>query len=383
MSGKRLGGDSPACYNPPGLPALEAAIPNPKVHQEGDVNVAELSRGLATLAWVGAIVVVVIAVVRASRGRPLKSAVGLVLGVLALAVVFTSVGAGLVFVQPEERGVVISAVTPEGYRQQALQPGLHWIVPFAESVVVYPISRQTYTMSIAPSEGAIQGDDSVTARTADGQEVFIDASVIFSVDPNKIIQVHIDWQNRYDRDLVRPVARGIIRDEASRYGVEDIVSQKRQELIDGIRSRLENRLEDNGLVLQEFVLRNITFTPEYAASVEQKQIAEQKAQEAKLTVEQKRQEAEQARQVAQGQADAAVISAQGRAQSRLIEADAEAQALTKIANALQANQNLITYEYVKNLSPNIQVMLVPSDNPFLLPLPTPTPVTGGTPEGTQ
>jgi regulator of protease activity HflC (stomatin/prohibitin superfamily) len=179
------------------------------------------------------------------------------------------------------------------------------------------------------------------------------------------------------------VARGIIRDEASRYGVEDIVSQKRQELIDGIRSRLENRLEDNGLVLQEFVLRNITFTPEYAASVEQKQIAEQKAQEAKLTVEQKRQEAEQARQVAQGQADAAVISAQGRAQSRLIEADAEAQALTKIANALQANQNLITYEYVKNLSPNIQVMLVPSDNPFLLPLPTPTPVTGGTPEGTQ
>ncbi len=324
-----------------------------------------------------------IAVVRASRGRPLKSAVGLVLGMLAVAVIFTSVGAGLVFVQPEERGVVISAVTPEGFRQDALQPGLHWIVPFAESVVVYPISRQTYTMSIAPSEGAVQGDDSVTARTADGQEVFIDASVIFSVDPNQVVQVHIDWQNRYDRDLVRPVSRGIIRDEASKYGVEDIVSQKRQELIEGIRTRLENRLSANGLVLQEFVLRNITFTPEYAASVEQKQIAEQRAQEAKLTVEQKRQEAEQARQVAQGQADAAVISAQGRAQSRLIEADAESQALKKIAEALQANQNLITYEYVKNLSPNIQVMLVPSDNPFLLPLPTPTPVSGAAPEGTQ
>jgi regulator of protease activity HflC (stomatin/prohibitin superfamily) len=313
----------------------------------------------------------------------LKSAVGLVLGALALAVVFTSVGAGLVFVQPEERGVVISAVTPEGYRQQALQPGLHWIVPFAESVIVYPISRQTYTMSIAPQEGTVQGDDSVTARTSDGQEVFIDATVIFAVDPSQVIQVHIDWQSRYENDLVRPLARGIIRDEASKYGVEDIVSQKRQELIDGIRDRLEKSLQDNGLVLQEFVLRNITFTPEYAASVEQKQIAEQRAQEAKLTVEQKRQEAEQARQVAQGQADASVIGAQGRAQSRLIEADAEAQALTKIANALQANQNLITYEYVKNLSPNIQVMLVPSDNPFLLPLPTPTPVTGGMPEGTQ
>lgn len=347
------------------------------------MNVAELSRGLATLAWVAAIVIVVIAVVRASRGRPLKSAVGLVVGAFILAVIFTSVGAGLVFIQPEERGVVISAVTPEGYRQQALQPGLHWIVPFAETVVTYPISRQTYTMSIATQEGAIQGDDSVTARTADGQEVFIDASVIFAVDPTQVVKVHIDWQNRYATDLVRPLTRGIIRDEASRYGVAEIVSDQRQELIDGIRTRLDTRLRDNGLVLEEFVLRNITFTPEYAASVEQKQIAEQKAQEAKLTVEQKRQEAEQARQVAQGQADAAVISAQGRAQSRLIEADAEAQALKKIADALQTNQNLITYEYVKNLSPNIQVMLVPSDNPFLLPLPTPTPVSGGAPEGSQ
>jgi regulator of protease activity HflC (stomatin/prohibitin superfamily) len=347
------------------------------------VNVAELSRGVATLAWIAAIVIVVIAVVRATRGRPLKSAVGIVLGVFALAIVFTAVGAGLVFIQPEERGIVISAVTPTGYRPDALQPGLHWIVPFAETVVTYPISRQTYTMSIASQEGAIQGDDSVTARTADGQEVFIDASVIFAIDPSKIIKVHIDWQNRYENDLVRPLTRGIIRDEASKYGVEEIVSDQRQELIDGIRDRLQTRLEDNGLELEEFVLRNITFTPEYAASVEQKQIAEQKAQEAKLTVEQKRQEAEQARQVAQGQADAAVIGAQGRAKSRLIEAEAEAQALEKIAAALQGNQALITYEYVKNLSPNIQVMLVPSENPFLLPLPTPAPSTGGTQEGTQ
>jgi len=59
------------------------------------------------------------------------------------------------------------------------------------------------------------------------------------------------------------------------------------------------------------VLRNISFSPEYAASVEQKQIAEQQAQQAKLTVEQRKQEAEQARQVAQGVADAVVIKSQG------------------------------------------------------------------------
>jgi len=92
-----------------------------------------------------------------------------------------------------------------------------------------------------------------------------------------------------------------------------------------------------------------------------------------LIVEQRRQEAEQARQVAEGQADAAVIAAQGRADARIIEAEAEANALRLIAAALADNPNLITYTYIQKLAPGIQVMLVPNDNPFLLPLPTLTP----------
>lgn len=252
----------------------------------------------------------------------------------------------------------------------ALQPGLHWIVPFAETVVNYPISRQEYTMSIAAGEGQVAGDDSVSARTADGQEVLIDATIIFSVQPDRVIQVHIDWQDRYPVELVRPLARGIIRDEAAQYGVEEIVSEKREELIQGIRDRMDQRLEDNGLLLSEFVLRNITFTAEYAASVEQKQIAEQRAQEAALTVEQRRQEAEQARQVAQGEADAQVIAAEGRARSRLIEAEAEAEALRLIAESIQDNPDVITFEYIQKLGPGVEVMLVPSENPFLLPLPS-------------
>ena len=67
------------------------------------------------------------------------------------------------------------------------------------------------------------------------------------------------------------------------------------------------------MILVDFVLRDIHFSEEYAVAVEQKQIAEQQAQQAKFVVESKKQEAEQARQVAQGQADAAVIAAQGQA----------------------------------------------------------------------
>jgi regulator of protease activity HflC (stomatin/prohibitin superfamily) len=347
------------------------------------VNIAEVLRGLASLSWVAALVIIGLAVVRATRGQGFKAAGTLVAAVIVAALLLTSAGAGMVFIQPEDRGIVISAVAPEGYRTTALLPGLHWVIPFAETVITYPISRQTYTMSIASEEGAVTGDDSVSARTADGQEVLIDASVIFSIDPSRIIDVHIAWQTRYDRDLVRPLARGIIRDEAAQFGVEEIVTSRRLDMIDGIRTRLADRLLDNGIQLDEFVLRNITFTPEYSASVEQKQIAEQQAEQARLTVEQKRQEAEQARQVAQGQADAAVIAAEGRAKARVIEADAEAEALQKIAAALRDNPEVLTFEYIDKLAPGIQVMLVPSNSPYLLPLPTlegtsvaPTPAPG-------
>lgn len=334
------------------------------------MNVSIVVRAITTLMWMLFIGVIAITIVRASRRRPVRglSVAIVVIGLLAL--VFTSLSAGLVFVQPEERGVVISAINPNGYRSEPLQPGLNWIVPFFENVVTYPISKQTYTMSIAPLEGQVRGDDSVTARTADGQEIFVDASVIFAIDPNEVVQLHIIWQNRYADDLVRPLSRGVIRGAVSQFGVQEVYSTKRAEMSDLISSDLNERLSENGLFLSDFVLRNITFSPEYAASVEQKQIAEQQAEQARFVVEQRKQEAEQARQVAQGRADAAVIDAEGLAEARVIEAQAEAEALELIKVALQDSPDLLTYQYISKLSPNIQAMLLPSNTPYLLPLPT-------------
>ena len=334
------------------------------------MNVASFMRVFAVVAWLAFFGLIAIVVLRASRNKNVKGTVTIVLIVLVAAVVLSSVSAGLVFIQPEERGVVISAIQSAGYRPDPLQPGLRWIIPFFESVITYPISRQTYTMSIAPNEGAIQGDDSITARTSDGQEIYVDASVIYAVDPEKVVQVHIDWQTRYDQELVRPLARGVIRDVVSQYRVEQVVTTQRTSLISQIQENMSQKLSENGLILVEFILRNITFSPEYAASVEQKQIAEQLAQQAAFVVEQRRQEAEQARQVAQGAADAVVINAQGAADARVIQAQAEAQALQLIADALQNNDKLLLYQYINQLAPGIQVMLVPNDNPYLLTLPT-------------
>jgi len=333
------------------------------------MNIAIALQGLATFSWLLVVGVIVLAVARASKAHPIKGASTMVIVLIILAVALSTVSAGLVFIQPDERGVVVSAVQEKGYRDEPLQPGLRWVIPFAENVQLYSISRQTYTMSVATIEGDILGDDSVRARTKDGQEVFIDASVIYAIDPMKVVMLHIDWQNRFRDEVVRPLSRGIIRDLASQYGVEEIVSTKRLELENSITDELVKKFSENDLIMVDFVLRDIHFSEEYAAAVEQKQIAEQTALQAEFIVQQKKQEAEQARQVAQGKADSVVIEAKGAAEARLIQAEAEAKALETISTILQNNPDLLTYQYITKLAPEIQVMLLPNDSPFLFPLP--------------
>ena len=65
-----------------------------------------------------------------------------------------------------------------------------------------------------------------------------------------------------------------------------------------------------------------------------------------------------------------MINAQGAADARIIQAGAEAEAILLIAEALEDNENLLLYQYINQLAPGIQVMLVPNDNPYLLTLPT-------------
>ncbi len=333
------------------------------------MQITVLITALAGFSWLLVVGFIVLTVLRARQGKPTRGGVTGIILALVLAIVLNAVSAGLIFIQPQERGVVISALAPQGYRENILQPGLHWVIPYAEQVKSYSIAKETYTMSIAHAEGERVGDDSIAARTSDGQEVYIDSSIIYSLDPEEVLNVHIIWQDRYSEGLVRPTIRGVIRDAVSQFRVNEVYSTRRDELKSKIEEDLASALTENGLILSDFVLRNITFTEEYAASIEQKQIAEQRAQEAEYTVEQRIQEAEQARQVAQGSKDAAIIEAEGRAQSRVIEAQAEAEALDLIANILNQNPELLNYRYIEKLSPGIQVMLVPNNAPYLLPSP--------------
>jgi regulator of protease activity HflC (stomatin/prohibitin superfamily) len=216
-------------------------------------------------------------------------------------------------------------------------------------------------MSRTPIEGERVGDDAVIARSADGQEVAIDCSIIYQIIPEQAVRIHIEWQDRYQNDLVRAVTRGVIRSVASNYTAEEINSDKRQDLEQQINALLRETFQDKGFNLDRFVLRNIAFSPEFAAAIERKQVEQE-------GVIRSQYEAEQIRQVAEGRGDEVRIQADAEAEAIRLKAEAEAEALRLLAAALAENPDLLNYRYIDKLAPNIRVMLVPNDSPYILPL---------------
>ncbi len=118
-------------------------------------------------------------------------------------------------------------------------------------------------------------------------------------------------------------------------------------------------------MLSDLIIRDITFSEQYANAIEQAQVANQEAQRARLVVQQRQQEAEQLRVQAEGERDAAISRAEGQAQSTVLQARAEAEALRLVSEQIAANPTLIQYQYIQTLADNIRLALVPSDSPFL------------------
>ena len=253
----------------------------------------QLLQYIAIIAWILFGFFVIILIVRGYQDGGTRGALRSLFSIrvfIALAVVLSIslLSAALVFIQPQETGVVISLVSPDGYREEPFRSGLHYIVPLAERVQHYPIFWQTYTMSGDALEGEKVGDDSIAARTSDGQSVFLDVSVIFKIDANDVIRVHIDFQDRYIQDFLRPVLRGIVRTEVSQFTADEVNSSKRKDLESNLDEKLREVFGEKGFVLDRFLLRNIAFSPEYASAIEAKQVAEQRRVEAEYKAEQMR-----------------------------------------------------------------------------------------------
>jgi prohibitin 2 len=299
---------------------------------------------------------------RKARNGWLLAAVGIVIGA-----VFSFVSQGVIVLQPAEVAVVFNTVGG-GLAQEPLTSGTRLVVPVIQQATIYSTAQQQYTMSGSTSEGARSGDDAVRARTSDGQEVLMDITVIYGVDPVNVNTLHTRWQNRFENDFIRPTTRGLVRDVVAGFRAQDIYGEGRADMELQIQTQLGERFTNEGLLLSDVLVRDINFSDLFTAAIEQAQIAEQESERARLRVQQIQQEAEQARAQAEGQRDAAIARAEGDAQSIILRAQAQAEALRLVSEQIAANPALIQYEYIQNLSDNVNLVLVPANSPFLFDL---------------
>jgi len=318
---------------------------------------------LGTLGLIGFVLFIVgvaLAVASTSQGRSARNGVALAAAGLLIGVIFSIIGQGIIFVQPTQVAIVVNTLS--GELLPTLNSGTHIVVPIIQQVAVdYPITQQEYTMAAASTEGAQAGNDSVDSRTKDGQTVQLDVTVLFHVIPSEAGQLYLAWNENYLAGFVRPTTRALVREIVSKYTAEQIYGEARVQLGVDIKQAISDRFAKEHLELTDFLVRNITFSPDFTNAIEQKVVAAQNLERAKT-------DALTAQTQAEGRANAVIAAANGDAQAVEINAKAQAEALRLVSEQIAANPSLIQYQYVQKLSDKVQLILMPSNSPFLFDL---------------
>ena len=266
-----------------------------------------------------------------------KNLFGIIIAIVLLLIVLD----GLVSVPPGHVGIIYDR--GRGVLEKELPEGLHLKVPFWQVSYLMDVRTQEYTMSVAPGEGAIYSDDSMTAPTADGQTVEVDATVLFHPDKTKAAELFQEIGPDYIEKIVRTVSRSQIRAVIAKYSAIDVYAVKREEAEDKINEVIEELFAEKDIILERVLLRHIAFSPQYASAIEEKQVAEQKIQKAEF----QRLEAEKLKE------------------KKIIEAQADAEAIRLKGESLKRNPEVIQFEFVQKMAGDINWGVLPSD---ILPL---------------
>jgi len=235
---------------------------------------------------------------------------------------------------------------------QVLDPGLHFIVPFVDRVIVYntkDIIYETTPVAKQATSRADYVDFPVDTTTKDGQQVEISYSIRFRVKRSEAPRIAQELGNEaavvekvvkfHSRVLCRQIPRKF---EASELYTGD-VTVVQNEIIEAIHPLFESK----GLALDSLGIREIGFSTDYVNAIEQKQIEKER-----VTTEQYR-------------ADQAKF----RKEAVITEAEGEAEAIRVKGEALKENPQMVQLEFVKSLrdpESKVKVMVVPSEG--LLPL---------------
>ncbi len=160
-----------------------------------------------------------------------------------------------------------------------LNPGAHFIIPLVETTITYNTKKVTYEASNQPKNSrATYTDLPVNTTTKDGQQIELNYTVRFSIEPKKAgwIANNIGTELDVVEKIVKTDTRIHARNIARGFNAADLYTGNITEMQKAVEDFLRPIFEENGLLLDEFGVRGITFTDDYISAIEAKQIEKER-----------------------------------------------------------------------------------------------------------
>jgi regulator of protease activity HflC (stomatin/prohibitin superfamily) len=243
-----------------------------------------------------------------------------------------------------EVGIVRTFGSITGQVDEGLQVTWPW-----QTVETWNIRLQTVLTETRCANGTVNCLD---AFSSESQDVFIAAVVNLRVDPQDVQELARTVGPNYVERLVLPRLHQIVKDTTVAYRSVEI-APNREKIRQLVREQLGKELSANSINVEDLLITNIDFRPEFKQAIEAKVKAEQDA----LTEQNKV-------QIAKAQADQAAASAEGVASRLRIEALGQAEANRLINESL--TPLLIQFQAVQKLSDKLQIALIPSGNGVII-----------------
>ena len=213
---------------------------------------------------------------------------GIVGGAIAAILLLVALNA-FVIINPGEAGVI--SILGKA-RDGALLEGIHVKPPFVSIVDIYDLTVQKFEV---PAQSSTKDLQDLSARFA----------INFRLDPTQVVEVRRKQgtlQNIVAK-IIAPQTQESFKVAAARRTVEEAIT-KRNELKQDFDEALGARLDKYGIIILDTSVVDLAFSPEFAKAVEEKQIAEQRAQRAVYVAQEAEQEAQADINRAKGRAEA-------------------------------------------------------------------------------
>ena len=194
--------------------------------------------------------------------NPLWKVVLVALGVLSLLWLITG---PVAVISPGERGVVVHTGKVTG---QVYSEGWYLFNSITKNVIQFDTKTQI-------------NEEEIAAASEDLQDVKMTLVVQYRIDPNRVADIvsNIGRQKDVDEKIVDPAIQEVAKASTSKFPVADVI-RERAVLKRTIEDQLTERLYEYGVLLEEVSIKNIAFSDEFVTAIENKQIAEQKKQQA-------------------------------------------------------------------------------------------------------